>query len=646
MIVANKYPRKAKYLSRPTQRSHPTDLFFFDTETVGRVVNNGRKTLAHELRTWVACHTTYTDGSGWSSEWATGDSKDGFWAFFASCLPAKNTLHCYAHNIGFDLTILDIWGIIEGGHFKLRYSTIKEEGQPDKVLSFSVIDDPPTILDLTIPEIPSKATFVDTLNYWRCKLADVGDSVGTPKYPMPSADDADWEWTKYCQRDVEIIRDAVCGLIDMWRSEELGRFRNTAAGLSYEAFRHRFLSHDILVHDNADVLTLERDAYYGGMVQCRFVGQVGDFVFDREFSQRALLPFPHSTLRGVVYELDINSAYPSQMANRRYPTKLVGVDSNPSPATVLSELQTRSAVARCLIDTDRRTYPKRDGIQVRYVSGRFWTALCGAELAYAIRHGDVSRISEVAYYEDGYVLRDFVDHFWGRRSRAKNERQKAVAELYKLLLNSLYGKFGQRSGGWVYEPNSPSPQAWGCFCDTDRYTHEWREYRAVGWNTFIRKDRGETNDSCPIISAYITAYARTYLRELMTCAGEREVYYCDTDSLFVSDAGYSNLIAGGYIDPAALGKMKLVAAHEYCEFRGLKDYSTSTAMVVAGIKKTASWNVDRTATQPEFQRLRSIVAMRPHGVVYVEDVTKPIGHVHIQGKVGKDGWVIPHRIEE
>ena len=71
----------------------------------------------------------------------------------------------------------------------------------------------------------------------------------------------------------------------------------------------------------------------------------------------------------------------------------------------------------------------------------------------------------------------------------------------------------------------------------------------------IGADEGAS--SCVAIASYVTAAARVYLAKMIELAGEGNILYCDTDSLFVTRKGYDNLAR--FVQQDKLGKLKVVA---------------------------------------------------------------------------------------
>jgi len=104
-------------------------------------------------------------------------------------------------------------------------------------------------------------------------------------------------------------------------------------------------------------------------------------------------------------------------------------------------------------------------------------------------------------------------------------------------LNSLYGKFGQRTSKVVYTGKN------GKVKDTRRLiidikTHKTSIHQVFfGRETITAQGENEAVNSMPAISAHVTDYARLYLWKLIDAADIKNCYYCDTDSIIVNQSG-------------------------------------------------------------------------------------------------------------
>lgn len=114
--------------------------------------------------------------------------------------------------------------------------------------------------------------------------------------------------------------------------------------------------------------------------------------------------------------------------------------------------------------------------------------------------------------------------------RLKYQAEKSNMELLpKILLNSLYGKFATRLD------NKTEIK----YKDRVSYTdleNGAKEYKQSGFYRVkkIFEDGQIPNFINPIISAYVTAYARDRLFDAMTKGLDSDIFYYDTDSLFTT----------------------------------------------------------------------------------------------------------------
>src|SRR4029078_5771483 len=116
---------------------------------------------------------------------------------------------------------------------------------------------------------------------------------------------------------------------------------------------------------------------------------------------------------------------------------------------------------------------------------------------------------------------------------------------------------------------------------------------------------GESHDSHPAIAAHVTAIARARLWNLIQTAGVGNVLYCDTDSLFLTEQGFSNL--RDHCDPARLGALKHEATLAWIVIHGPQDYVTPEKQVLKGIRASAVWTDDVTVQQEKWSSLNGLV---------------------------------------
>src|SRR5690606_2982976 len=134
--------------------------------------------------------------------------------------------------------------------------------------------------------------FVSTSNYYVMSLERLGKTFGIKKLNQDDETKIDFgrieEYPietviEYCERDVDIIINAMEALFYACENGEqtgFGSFKNTLPAMSFNAYKTWFMPDgEIYCHDNNEVITLERDAYYGGRVEVWKRGHAREKVF-------------------------------------------------------------------------------------------------------------------------------------------------------------------------------------------------------------------------------------------------------------------------------------------------------------------------------------------------------------------------------
>jgi hypothetical protein len=507
-----------------------------------------------------------------------------------------------------------------------------------------VLSDPPTIIQCRSPL--GSLRVVDSLNYYRESLADLGNHVGLPKLPMPGFDESDEAWFRYCERDTEILERAILSLLDMWRREDLGVFQNTAPALAMSAYRHRFMPHKLFRSTREDVIETERHAYYGGQSEHYFAGRILD-EDDREGRIEARAgPLQLPAISGPVYHLDVRSLYPSVMLGNLFPVAysktLEGVSNDQC-----RDLAGRYGMCGYVqIRTEANTYPVRRKGRTHFARGRYWTALCGPEIVAALDRGDVEKVGVIHLYEQGRIFDEYVRYWWRTRSLALQSNDEIGAGFAKLMLNCLTGKWAQRASRWTDAPERISPVAYGVWLQISAKSRRTERYRAIAWHAQRMQPRGESRNSMPIISAYITAYGREKMRALRALAGERNVLLQDVDSLVVTETGYENLHRRNLVRDDLGMLRQLALPYSTGTIYGCRDYQLGDRIVLAGIKRSAVKLGDNLYEQEEFTGLEESLVSGPVNGVIVRKCLKILRRAYREGLSGNDGWRLPTEIRD
>lgn len=540
------------------------NCIYFDTETKPRIMPDG----SERDRLWFGwmCAKSRTSAGTWGTErWVRFTTKKGFWDAIDTFARPRTRWYLFCHNTSYDLPIINLFN---------------EAPKRGWVLQQAVIEAPPTIVTFRRDSVT--LTFLDTLNWWRMPLAKLGEKVNLPKLKMPDKKAPKKDWDAYGKRDVEVLIATMEAWLTFLVEHDLGGFAVTLASQAFRTYRHRFMPHDIVIDPDEWSAKLSREGYHGGRVECFKLGR-----FEEPISA-----------------FDINSMYPAVMKGNLYPVKYLGGYTHQARERWEWLADTYCIMARCVVNARLPVYPLKTKAGLAFPTGEFETVLTTPEVKDAIVRGDLVSMSDVAVYEKAHIFDSFVDYFWNSRRHCEASGDGVGSWLFKIMSNSLYGKFGQ--SGQVYQTQENISDL-RCMKHTifDYDTGKLMKARQLGGLYQLMSQEGEARDSFPAIAAHVTAHARRLLWRLVEKAGLDNVLYCDTDSLFVTQAGAKRLKSE--VKPTTLGKLKCIGTWPWVTIHGLKDYEYPGHTVRKGVRKDAIQLGPNTFQQTQWSSLKGLL---------------------------------------
>jgi hypothetical protein len=168
-------------------------------------------------------------------------------------------------------------------------------------------------------------------------------------------------------------------------------------------------------------------------------------------------------------------------------------------------------------------------------------------------------IEGVEFLNKGFIFRDFVQELYPKRVQAKTDGNRALEYTLKLMLNSLYGKFGQTPERKKYLTTEQVEELFEKVRkieDPQKRDEKMKKLKEqlyyFGHNLYLYRVEWFFAEYMNVfLSALITSLARLELFQLLYRYKEN-IYYCDTDSIFVDCE-----IDQSLIDKYELGKLKL-----------------------------------------------------------------------------------------
>lgn len=395
----------------------------------------------------------------------------------------------YAHNgAGFDWLFLHNWA-----------------DESNKIKSFEMIYSQSFAIgmDFKLPGIDAIIHLRDSLRLLPAPLSELTATFGVaaPKLEIDTLphrlliEDSLQFW-RYLEHDVKGLQQT---LFAFWQSifdldGSIDELPMTIASLALRLWR-KTLKRPIYTTWNPHLEAFERAAYTGGRVDCFRVGS------------------------GEAHVYDVNSLYPSVMRGNPYPLTYEGYWTTLYDPAVLGiyevdYVQPVSALPPLLRDHEtgeyayfgHGTYPSPELNRLRQLGGSF--VVCDGYV----------------YEETGSLFTEFVDRWWPRRRAAQMAGDDALSYVAKIVMNSVYGKLGQRKTREVIRKldidEIEAHEAAGDFLDM------------IGGYTVLEEEI-DTPYAFPAVAAFVTSYARVamhrYYAEAIARGGE--LWYTDTDSI-------------------------------------------------------------------------------------------------------------------
>lgn len=576
----------------------PRHLVFFDTETQMTTKPDGA--TEHRLRLGWACYLRRSYGRHVEQEvWHDFRKAESFWEFVFDKAKKGVKLWCIARNINFDFTVLQGWKHLREAGYKIKFFYCSG-----------------TTVIISVFKPGSSIVLLDSMNWFVESLEKTGKRIGIPKMHVDFDTVQDPELSVYCKNDVLIEKENFKGFIRFLEDNHVARLCYTRGSTAMSAYLFRHYNTEIWIHNNSDAIDLERAAYKGGRVECFRLGVFAN---------------------GPFTVVDVNSLYPFVMRQYDYPCKYLRIGTGGSVTHLRKLMDKYSLVADVVVDTQDAIYAVR-GERTYFPVGRFRCTLCTPELLHAAIHGHIVQVGRYVVYERAPLFRSFVDTFYHMRLDFKAKGIDEYVEMCKKILNSLYGKFGQKAEEWTKIAECPD--------EPDRYEYliyadrpGMHSVRYLMGQCFELTRSGESFDSFPAIAAHVTAYGRLTLWRLMSLAGKGNYFYCDTDSLIVNAMGLRRL--KDEMSDTELGKLKVVETMKRMAIFGLKDYETGQKVVTKGIRSNAEKLSDGVFRQDKWPSIQGMLRSGKSSVYTVEKTLKHLSRTYEKGVVLPNGIIVP-----
>lgn len=267
----------------------------------------------------------------------------------------------------------------------------------------------------------------------------------------------------------------------------------TLASLSLSIFCDKYTKAGKVFNPYKDQADLEQLSYFGGLVY---------------------VAAEHSQLYTNVNVYDVNSMYPSVMAGYRFPYSY-----HRSKATKF--IKNSVALWHCEFESFGGI-PFIFDIKSRTLGFSGECIIDSDTYAYVISRGGYLKIIVGYVYERvDYIFKQFVSDCYQMRQKFGNE--SAMGYVSKILMNSLYGKFGEKSLKRTLSTKQPA--------SGDYIVHSHGSVYD-GVEIFDFESERYIQHRFPAIASFVTLRSRLLLKQASDKQGDNFLY-CDTDCIHV-----------------------------------------------------------------------------------------------------------------
>jgi len=417
-------------------------------------------------------------------------------------------------------------------------------------------------------------TFLDTIRHWPVSVDGMGKIIGLPKLSMPHLGCTCNDCVEYCRRDAEITWRYVDAMLQRYSDLGLETIRSTLPSMAFQLFRQFYPGEFPVIPDY--IKQTMRRGYYGGRVEIYRVNEID----------------------GPINHYDVNSLFPSVMVSESYP--------NVSSLYVTQKPDfTKEGIFEGWINLPYHNFPCLPvrATEILFPYGSLYGSWPYPEVRQALKDGGevLSCKQAIEFDEVENPFDSYVKFCYQKRLESTNVIDSAF---YKLLLNSLYGKFGSHN-----------------------------EITVI-YNDEEKTLSGDSKQANVIWSAYVTSYARLKLLGYLRSATQN--YYTDTDSLFTPDELPTS---------TELGALKLEGVYSTAWFKGNKIYCVDGAAKSKGVPKNKAAEFFSTgrATYRKPTRLREGRRRGLQPNIW-NDVSKEFRKDYTKRKIENSGLTLPWEI--
>jgi len=281
-----------------------------------------------------------------------------------------------------------------------------------------------------------------------------------------------------------------------------------------------------------------------------------------------------------IHVYDVNSLYPFVMKEFKYPVgrptyfdgNILKLDPN-AFGFFYCKIQTPKNLKHPILQIHHKT---NNGLRTISPLGQFKGMFFSEELYNAQKFGYSFEILWGYIFKSDYIFKDYIDKLYNLRlTYPKSDPMNLIA---KLLLNSLYGRFGMNDS-FTYS-QIINKKDYPNFEKQEGFKDSIQDLVKLGSNYLVQLknpkveigtdlDNGFITHNVNIsIASVVTAYTRIHMSQFKNNPLFPNLYYTDTDSVY-----FDGPLPDHFISPTELGALKLEGIYDQGIFLAPKVYA-------------------------------------------------------------------------
>lgn len=594
-------PRTQHYLKRNEGNRIPRRHIFIDVESI-----RDKSGIVEERRWRLACarFVSAESGRGRQDRTSTFDTPEQLWRAVDGFSGRRSRTVVWTHNLGIDTRLTDALSSLPALGWTMVAHNLTSRGTW-----------------FTWRRADRTLVFCDSASVFGQPLQQIGKwfRLGVPRMPSQTASRTDW--ANHCQRNVYILSTAILRYLEWLDDSDMGNWAMTGSGQAWNAFRHRFMDHQLLVHTDEDALAAERRAIWTGRTEAYWHGAL---------------------LSETVEEWDIRSAYATVGEDINIPIRLVGDMPRRYKWESILDDPRIAFLADCRVTTSVPCVPTKINGRIAWPVGTFDTTLWGPEISWALECGATVSVSRGWLYRAAPALSRWSTWILDCLKAPDDVVPAWQKDVVKSWQRFFVGRCAMRYASWedFGDAEDKSIRRWDMF---DLRTGEESELMQVGGKIWKSAGTVEYGESMPMVTGYVMSSTRVRISRILSMVKPLTALYADTDSLLIRLHDHEQMQA---IADSPAGKgLRLKASYEGVTIWGPRQLATGRLIRVAGLPHAATRTGLATFSGSVHTSLEKAARDGQVDRVVVTDRDWTLRGVDHRRDPGPGGWTVPRQVE-